>query len=67
MDVNLLERLAESSPIIVLIVVGACVVLWRKLDKKDDMLMALQRETLTALAGVTQAVRDLREALDKRN
>ncbi len=67
MDVNLLERVVESSPVIVLIAIGACVVLWRKLERKDDMLMTLQRETLTALGGVTQAVRDLRDALDKRS
>ncbi len=63
MDATFLNRIAESSPAVVLILLVAGAVLWRKLEAKDRMLFDLQRETLTVLAGVTQAVHDLREAL----
>lgn len=63
MDTAFLDRIAESSPVVVLILLVAGAVLWRKLEAKDRMLFDLQRETLTTLAGVTQAVHDLREAL----
>lgn len=63
MDATFLNRIAESSPVVVLILLVAGAVLWRKLEAKDRMLFDLQRETLTVLAGVTQAVHDLREAL----
>lgn len=66
MDVDLLSKLIESSPVIVLIVLGANIALWRKLDKKDAMLMTLQAETLKALGDVTGAVRDLKAAIERR-
>lgn len=65
MELTLIERITESSPLIVLIVLGANVALWKMLTRKDEMLMALQRETLLAMASVTTAVRDLKDALDK--
>lgn len=63
MDTQFLNRIAESSPVVVLILLVAGTVLWRKLDAKDKMLLDLQRETLVALAGATQAVHDLKDAL----
>ena len=66
MDVTIIERIAESSPVVVLIALFACVILWRDLKKKDDMLMALQRETLTALGEVSAAMRDLRATIAER-
>jgi hypothetical protein len=65
MDMSVAERVIESSPVIVLIVMLAAVVLWRKLDVKDKMLLELQRETLGALAAVSTAVRDLRDAIER--
>ena len=66
MDVTIIERITESSPVVVLIALFACVILWRDLKKKDDMLMALQRETLTALGEVSAAMRDLRATIAER-
>ncbi len=66
MDATFLNRIAESSPAVVLILLVAGAVLWRKLDTKDKMLFDLQRETLTALANIAQAVHDLKEALNSK-
>jgi hypothetical protein len=66
MEIDLLAKLVESSPVIVLIVLGANIALWRKLDRKDAMLMTLQAETLKALSDVTGAVRDLKAAIERR-
>lgn len=66
MDTAFLDRIVESSPVVVLILLVAGAVLWRKLDTKDKMLFDLQRETLTALANVAQAVHDLKEALNSK-
>ena len=41
MDVELYRKVIESSPVIVLLLVAALVVMWRKLDAKDTMLIAL--------------------------
>jgi hypothetical protein len=65
-DLDVMRRVAESSPVIVLILLGACWLLWRRLEKKDDAILALNRETLIALGAVTAAVKDLKDALDAR-
>lgn len=66
MDVDVLKRIVESSPVIVLVLGGACWVLWRKLDAKDQMVLELQRETLTAMGAITTAVHELKNALDNQ-
>jgi hypothetical protein len=72
MDLHLLERVIESSPVIVLIVIAANVFLWRKVEAKDEALMRLFEKNSQALAHVTtsvdsmaQAVRELRHAIER--
>ncbi|WP_421991647.1 hypothetical protein [Roseococcus sp.] len=65
MDLSIFERIIASSPAIVGILFGACVILWRKLEAKDATIEALQREVLTAVAGVTSAVVDLQHAIER--
>lgn len=69
-DITLMSRLVESSPVIVLVCFAFIGLLLRwhyrmeeRLRQKDDQIMALQRETLTAMHEVTTAVRDLTNAL----
>lgn len=65
-DIDVLRRVVESSPVIVLILLAACVLLWRRLERKDEVILALNRETLMALAAVKEAVKDLKDALEAR-
>lgn len=65
-DIDVLRRVVESSPVIVLILLGACILLWRRLERKDEVILALNRETLMALAAVKEAVKDLKDALEAR-
>ncbi len=65
-DIDILRRVVESSPVIVLVLLWACWLLWRRLEKKDEAILALTRETLTALAAVKEAVHDLKRALEER-
>jgi hypothetical protein len=69
-DIALLTRLIESSPAVVLVCFFFIGLLLRwhyrmeeRLQKKDDQIMALQRETLQAMHDVRDAVRDLSNAL----
>lgn len=70
MDVDVIAKLIESSPVVVLVCIAAITVLLRwhhrmdeRLREKDDQIIALQRETLQAMHEVSNAVRDLRDAL----
>ena len=65
-DVDVLRRVVESSPVIVLILLGACILLWRRMERKDAEIITLTRETLTALSAVKEAVHDLKDALERR-
>jgi hypothetical protein len=69
-DIALLTRLIESSPAVLLVCFFFIGLLLRwhyrmeeRLQKKDDQIMALQRETLQAMHDVRDAVRDLSNAL----
>jgi hypothetical protein len=69
-DIALLTRLIESSPAVVLVCFFFIGLLLRwhyrmeeRLQKKDDQIMALQRDTLQAMHDVRDAVRDLSNAL----
>ena len=64
-DIDVLRRVVESSPVIVVILLGACILLWRRLERKDEVILNLTRETLTALGAVKEAVKDLKDALDR--
>lgn len=64
MDHQFWERIAQGSPLIVLILLGGVTLLWRALREEQHAREALQRETLTALAGFTKAVEKLTDAID---
>ena len=73
MDLDVIEKAIASGPVIVVVLGVAAAILWRKLEAKDALLMALQRETLTAMSEVSksqmalvEAVRDLRAAIEDR-
>lgn len=69
-EVNVLTRLFESSPVIVVVCLAFIGLLLRwlhrmdkRLEQKDDQIMRLQRETLQAMHEVTTAVTRLTDAL----
>lgn len=64
MDHQFWNRIAEGSPLIVLILLGGVTLLWRALREEQKAREALQRETLTALAGFTKAVDRLTGAIE---
>lgn len=65
MDIELYRKVIESSPVIVLLLMAALVVMWRKLDAKDTLLIALTREVLQAVAHNTTALTSLRDAIER--
>lgn len=73
-NITFWSRIAESSPLIVLILLGGYVVggklmmaLLARLDRKDEQIMAMSKEMLTAIGAVTDAVEKLTEALSDAN
>lgn len=69
-NITFWNRVAESSPPIVLILLGGYVVagklvmlLLARLDRKDEQIITMSREMLTAINAVTEAVEKLIEAL----
>jgi len=69
-SIALLTRLVESSPVVLLVCFFFIGLLLRwhhrmeeRLQKKDEELAELQRETLQALYKVQDAVRDLANAI----
>jgi hypothetical protein len=71
-DIAVLSRLIESSPVIVVLCVTFIVLLLRwhrdmqgRLEKKDEQIIALQRETLQAMHNITAAVDRLTEAINR--
>ncbi len=67
MEIEFIRRVAESSPLIVVLLSGVGWLLWKKLDAKDKALLDLQKETLTALHGLTSAIDAMRTALSPRS
>ena len=71
-DITLLNRLVESSPVVVLLCVAFIVLLLRwhreieqRLEKKDEQIIALQRETLQAMHDITTALNRLTDAINR--
>jgi preprotein translocase subunit SecF len=69
-SITLMERLIESSPIIVLVCLSFIALMLRlymraeqRIEEKDRTMIELQRETLEALHQVRDAVRELSVAL----
>jgi len=71
-DIAILSRLIESSPVIVLLCVAFIFLLLRwhrdmqeRLEKKDEQIIGLQRETLQAMHNITTAVDRLTDAINR--
>lgn len=73
-NLSFINRIAESSPAIIGILLAGYVACWhvlqsllRRLDKKDEQLLELNSEMLTAVAAVTKAVERLTDSILYRN
>ena len=71
-DIAVWSRVIESSPVIVILCVAFIVLLLRwhrdmqeRLEKKDEQIIALQRETLQAMHNITAAVDRLTDAINR--
>ena len=71
-DIAVWSRVIESSPVIVILCVAFIVLLlhWHRdmqerLEKKDEQIVALQRETLQAMHNITAAVDRLTDAINR--
>jgi predicted signal transduction protein with EAL and GGDEF domain len=71
-QIALWSRIIESSPVIVILCVMFIVLLLRwyrdmqeRLEKKDEQIIALQRETLQAMHNITAAVDRLTDAINR--
>ena len=65
-DLTFWNRVAESSPLIVLILLGGLMAAGRMITELYRRLMALQVETLAALRDNTVAMVALREAVQRK-
>ena len=72
--VAFINRIAESSPVIIAIMLVGYIACWqvlqsllRRLDRKDEQLLELNNEMLTAVAAVTKAVERLTDSILYRN
>jgi hypothetical protein len=73
-NLNFINRIAESSPAIIGILLAGYIACWhvlksllRRLDRKDEQLLELNTEMLTAVAAVTKAVERLTDSILYRN
>ncbi len=62
-DIALFERVTESSPIIVIILTGACIVLWRTLREEMREWRGIASRNTDAVSALTVAVDRLREGI----
>lgn len=63
-DLSLLNRIAESSPVVVLILSVACTVLWRTLREEMREWRNIAAANSEAVYALTVAVDRLREKID---
>ncbi len=61
---SVLDRIAESSPVIVLILIVACTVLWKTLREEMREWRAIASRNTDAVHALTVAVDRLRERID---
>jgi hypothetical protein len=73
-NLTFINRVAESSPVIIAIMLAGYIACWhvlqsllRRLDRKDAQLLELNNEMLTAVAAVTKAVERLTDSILYRN
>jgi hypothetical protein len=63
-DLTILNRIAESSPVVVLILSAACTVLWRTLREEMREWRNIAAANSEAVHALTVAVDRLREKID---
>ncbi len=64
MDVTVLERLTESSPVIVAILLGACIMLWRTLREEITSCRALHAQSIETQQQLTAAIERLSDKIE---
>lgn len=73
-DVTFLNRIAESWPVVITLLVAIIIgggrlsfavvnALLARIDRKDEQIVNLQKETLVALHHNTEAIKELRQAI----
>jgi ABC-type nickel/cobalt efflux system permease component RcnA len=63
-DISLIERVVESSPVIVIILLLACGLLWRTLREEMREWRAIAKAHGEAMTALTAAVDKLRERIE---
>lgn len=64
-DVTLFERIAESSPVIVLILLAALIVLWRTLREEIQSCRGLHVQSIETQRNLTAAIERLAERIEE--
>lgn len=64
MDVQLLERVAESSPVIVVVLLVACGLLWRTLREEIASCRALHVQSIESQQRLAGAIERLAERIE---
>jgi hypothetical protein len=65
-DISLLERVAASSPVIVLVLMGACVALWRTLREEVASCRSLHVRSIESQTQLATAIDRLSERIEAR-
>lgn len=65
-SVQILARLVESSPAVVLILLAACLILWRTLREEMREWRTIANRNSEAVHALTVAVDRLREKIDEK-
>jgi hypothetical protein len=63
-DLTLIERAVESSPVIVVILLAACLMLWRKLNEEVASCRALHAQSIQTQQQLTAAINRLAERIE---
>lgn len=63
-DITLIERAVESSPVIVIILMGACLILWRTLREEIQSCRGLHAQSIETQQKLTAAIERLAEKIE---
>lgn len=63
-EMQLLERVTESSPVVVLILLAACVILWRQLREEILNCRSLHAQSIESNLKLTAAIDRLAERIE---
>lgn len=64
MEITLLERAIESSPAVVLILLGACLLLWRTLREEIASCRSLHAQSIEAQQRLAHAIDQLSSRIE---